>query len=466
MSLRFGTDGVRGVAGVDLTAELVLALGRAAATVLGRRGQPFVVGRDTRWSGPMLQAAFSAGLASEGVDVVDLGVLPTPAVADTALETAGPAAVISASHNPFSDNGVKLLAAGGRKLTDDEEAAVEAAVEAAMGTARAGPARTAGSGPGSPVGRRLGRLSADPGAAERYCAAAVAALDGRSLGGLPVVIDCAHGAASITAPAIFETAGANLVGVLGADPDGSNINEGSGSTDPAALAALVLESGAAAGLAFDGDADRVIAVDERGQVVDGDRLLALFATDLHEQGRLRGPGVAVTVMSNLGFHRAMAAHGIQVAATPVGDRHILAALEEREWVLGGEQSGHIVFRDLFPHVAPTGDGALSGLLLLDLLVRWGRPLSVAAGAAMEQMPQVLRNVRVAGQRELQEARALWDEVGRVEAELGDAGRVLLRPSGTEPLVRVMVEAPTEAAAAAAADRLVAAVEAALGPGRA
>ena len=452
MSLRFGTDGVRGVAGRELTPELVLALGRAAARVLGVPGRPLVVGRDTRWSGPLLQAAFSAGVAAEGTDVVDLGVLPTPGVAATAAELRAPAAVISASHNPFADNGIKLLAAGGRKLGDDEETTVEAALEAAL---RSG---TDAGAAAALDGRRLGRLRADADAAERYRRRLVASLEGRDLGRVRVALDCGNGASVTTAAAVLGAAGAEVVEVLSDRPDGANINDGCGSTDPTALAASVLAHGAAAGLAFDGDADRVIAVDDRGRIVDGDRLIALFATDLHDRGRLRGDGVAVTVMTNLGFHRAMAAAGIKVATTAVGDRYVLEALEADDWSLGGEQSGHIIFRDL----ATTGDGVLTGLLLLDLLARRGGRLSDMADAAMERLPQVLRNVRVADHTGLGAAAPVWDEVRAVEAELGEEGRVLLRPSGTEKLVRVMVEAPTEDAARRAVERLAGAVVGALG----
>ena len=460
MSLRFGTDGVRGVAGSELTPELVLALGRAAARLLGAPGVPFVVGRDTRLSGPLLQSALSAGVAAEGIDVVDLGVIPTPGVADTALELSAPAAIVSASHNPFGDNGVKLLAPGGRKLTDDQEAAVEAELAAivAAGGRPGGPA----GGPAARSGRDLGRLISDPAAVDRYRTKVLGALQGRSLAGVRVAVDCANGAASVTACAVLEAAGATVVEVLSDTPDGTNINDGCGSTDPRALAASVRRHRADAGLAFDGDADRIIAVDENGEVVDGDRLLALFATDLRERELLAGPAVAVTVMTNLGFHRAMAQAGIDVASTPVGDRYVLEALEANGWSLGGEQSGHIIFRGVFPSLAPTGDGVLTGLVLLDLLSRRREPLSTLAGGAMVRLPQVLRNVRVSDHRGLPGASAVWDEVRSVESDLGGEGRVLLRPSGTEPLVRVMVEAPTEEAAEAAAERLSSVVVEALG----
>ena len=457
MSLRFGTDGVRGVAGTELTTELALALGRAAASVLTEAesgGRPaFLVGRDTRWSGPMLQAAFSAGLASEGVDVIDVGVLPTPGVAAMAAERDVPAAVISASHNPFADNGIKLLAAGGRKLTDAEEGTVEDRLAAAGAASSA-----AGLGIGTVEGARLGRLTTDAGGRAWYCQRVVSALEGRSLEGVRVVIDCANGAASATAGDILAGAGVDVVQVLAATPDGTNINAACGSTDPGALAESVVAHGADAGLAFDGDADRVIAIDNDGHVVDGDRLLALFATDLHSRRRLAGDTVVVTVMTNLGFHHAMRRAGIAVHQTPVGDRYVVEALDANGWSLGGEQSGHLIFRDL----ATTGDGVLSGLLLLDLLARHQRPLAELASEAMVRLPQVLHNVAVRDHLGLVDAPEVWAEVRSIESEFGDTGRVVLRASGTERLVRVMVEATTEAQAAAAVARLVAAVTRALG----
>jgi phosphoglucosamine mutase len=461
VSLRFGTDGVRGEAGAELTPELVLALGRAAARVLARDGAApdratpaFVVGRDTRWSGPMLQAALSAGLAAEGVDVLDLGVLPTPGVAAVAAERGLAAAVISASHNPYPDNGIKLFAVGGRKLSEADEQRVEAELDrlTRTGSSVGGAALALVSGSG------IGRLRSDPDARAWYCERVVAALEGRRLEGVRVVLDCANGAAAATAPDIVAAAGADVVEILAAAPDGCNINAECGSTDPAVLAAAVLAHGADAGLAFDGDADRVIAVDGTGAVVDGDRLLGLFAVDLRQRGRLAGDTVVVTVMTNLGFHLAMAAAGVAVHQTQVGDRHVLEALDEHRWSLGGEQSGHLVFRDL----ATTGDGVLSGLLLLDLMARAQQPLAQLAATVMDRLPQVLRNLSVPDRDALAEAEPVWAEVRAVEAELGDHGRVLLRQSGTEPVVRVMVEAPTEQAANEAADRLVAAVQAALG----
>ena len=286
----------------------------------------------------------------------------------------------------------------------------------------------------------------------------VGALDGRRVDGVRAAIDCANGAASVTAAEILSAAGAELVEVLHAAPDGRNINDGCGSTDPSALARAVVGRRADVGLAFDGDADRVIAVDGNGSVVDGDRLLALFGLDLRRRGRLAGDTIVVTVMTNLGFHLAMADAGIAVHQTPVGDRHVLEALDRNGWSLGGEQSGHLIFRDL----ATTGDGVLSGLLLLDLMARAGRPLDEMAAGVMDRLPQVLRNVELGAGGDLEAADGVWAEVRSVEAALGDHGRVLLRQSGTERVVRVMVEAPTEEAAAGAADRLAKAVRAALG----
>ncbi len=389
MTLRFGTDGVRGVANVDLTPELTVALGRAAARALGV-DRPFVVGRDTRRSGPMLEAALAAGLAAEGADVELAGVLPTPAVAYLAQTGDVPGAVISASHNPFSDNGIKFFARGGRKLTDEIEARVEAELDALL----------AGPPPPGPAGAGVGtvRGSADP--LTGYRDHLEAALEGRRLQGLRVVIDCGHGAASPVAFPVLDRLGAK-VEVRNAEPDGTNINHRSGATHPEGLRAEVVATGAQAGLAFDGDADRLIAVDEKGGLVDGDHLLAIAALDLRERGRLRHNAVVATVMANLGFRRAMAEHGIRMVETPVGDRSVLEAMEAQDLVLGGEQSGHLIFSEL----ATTGDGLLSGLVLLDVMVRSARPLSQLA-SVVTKLPQVLHNVRVASREGLEEAQTL------------------------------------------------------------
>ena len=454
MTPKFGTDGVRGIANAELTPELVLALGRAAARVLG--GPRFLIGRDTRASGPLLQAALSAGLAAEGVDVVDLGVLPTPGVAALSAADQVPAAMISASHNPFSDNGIKLFAAGGRKLAADVESRLEAALALEVGKREGSEGRDEA----APVGAAVGRAFADPAGRERYQRLVLASLRGRRLGGLRVAVDCAHGAAAETAPALLRQAGAEVVAVLGDRPDGTNINDRCGSTDPSSLQAAVVDAEADAGLALDGDADRVIAVDHTGAVVDGDQMIAALALDRMARGALAGGTVVVTVMTNLGFHLAMQEHGVAVHTTPVGDRHVLEALDRGGWSLGGEQSGHVIFRDL----ATTGDGVLTGLQLLDAVVRSGRSLRELSGRAMVRLPQVLRNVRVShpGGLDEPEAAGVWAEVKAVEAAFGDRGRVVLRGSGTEPLIRVMVEAPSHEEAEAAAGRLAEAVAQALG----
>jgi phosphoglucosamine mutase len=437
MTLKFGTDGVRGVANVELTPELALLLGRAAARVLG--GDRWLIGRDTRRSGPVLTAALAAGLATEGVDVVDLGVLPTPGVAHLAAAQGVPAAMISASHNPFGDNGIKVFAAGGRKLADEVEAQLEAELAAlgAQGDPRP-----------RPSGAAVGTIAVDHQAVEayrRHLVEGVVASD--ALRGLKVVIDGAHGAASELAAEVIGALGAT-VHAIHTEPDGVNINEGCGSTHPEDLQAAVVAHGADVGLAFDGDADRVLATDAQGNLVDGDQIIAICAIDLHERGALRDDSVVVTVMTNLGFHQAMAARGIHVVTTAVGDRYVLEALDRDGLALGGEQSGHVIFRDL----ASTGDGMLTGLVLLDVVARAGRPLGELAAEAMVRLPQVLVNVRTA-ERDPNLLDKLAADVAAAEADLGDRGRVLLRASGTEPVVRVMVEAPTHTEAAEVADRL-------------
>jgi phosphoglucosamine mutase len=438
VSLKFGTDGVRGLANQELTPELVCALGRAAARVFGI-DSPFLVGRDTRISGPMLEAALTAGLTSEGAKVVHLGVLPTPGVAALAAAQAAPGAVISASHNPFPDNGIKFFAPGGRKLPDATERELEAVLREVLDTGAEHAVTGAGIG-------RVHEAATD--AVDRYAAAVVESLGGRRLDGMRIVLDCANGAASAVAPGVFRALGAS-VRVLFAEPDGTNINDGCGSTHPAALQSAVVEHGADAGLAFDGDADRVLAVDGAGGLVDGDHLLAICAQDMRDRGRLTDDAVVVTVMTNLGFRLAMREAGIHVEETAVGDRYVLERLEARGWSLGGEQSGHVIFRD----IATTGDGLLTGLQLLDVVHRSGSPLDRLAAGAMTRLPQVLRNLRVADRDALEGASAVWDAVKMAEADLGDTGRVLIRASGTEPLVRVMVEAPTDDLAALVCERL-------------
>ncbi|MGQ0830446.1 MAG: phosphoglucosamine mutase [Microthrixaceae bacterium] len=438
--LKFGTDGVRGVANLDLTPEIVLALGRAAARVLpsGR----FVVGRDTRRSGPLLEAALIAGLTAEGVDVVRLGVAPTPAVAWVAASEGIAGAVISASHNPFEDNGVKLFLPGGTKLDDATEDALESALHGLLRHEITGAPRTGG---------LVGTVLDGADHSRRWVLSVAASIEGRRLEGLRVVVDCANGAGSAFAPDLLRAVGAE-VDVLHDRPDGTNINAGCGSTHTDDLQRAVTARGADVGIALDGDADRAVAVDAAGRIIDGDQIIAITAIDRHHAGTLVDNTVVVTVMTNLGFRIGMADHGITVHEVPVGDRFVLEALAKGGFSLGGEQSGHVIFTDR----ATTGDGLLTALQLFDVVARTGRPLAELADAAMTRLPQVLRNVRV-DRRPEEVVGLLADEVAAAEAELGDHGRVLLRGSGTEPLVRVMVEAPTAGEAEHVADRLVAAV---------
>ncbi len=449
MTLRFGTDGVRGVANTELTPELVLALGRAAARVLdaGRVGR-VVIGRDTRRSGPMLEAALATGFAAEGVDVELLGVVPTPTVAWVSAADGLPGAVISASHNPFADNGIKLFGAGGTKLSDTDEEALEAELDRILHGHDVVEV--------VPSGSKVGQIRPAEGSVSRWAEAVVASVGERRLDGLHVVIDCANGSASSHAAPLLRRLGVE-VEVLHDRPDGRNINDGCGSTHPDDLQEAVRNAGADAGLAFDGDADRVLAVDETGALLDGDQMIAMLAIDRHARGALSGDTVVVTVYSNIGLRLAMAERGIGVVETQVGDRYVLEALDRGGWPLGGEQSGHIVFRDL----ATTGDGILTGIQILDLLLRAGRPLSALAAESMTRFPQVLRNVRVA-EKPGAVVTAVSDDVDRVERDLGERGRVLVRASGTEPMVRVMVEAETAASAEAAVAELVDAVEVAAG----
>ena len=437
---------MRGAANVDLTPELVTSLGRAAARVLGPG--PFVLGRDPRESGPMLEAALTAGLSAEGASVATLGVVPTPAVAWACAHLGVPGAMISASHNPFSDNGIKLFATGGRKLTDAEEQQLEDELDRVVGAPATGAAGT----PGADVGA----VDATPEHLLGWADSVVASLEGRTLAGLRLVVDCANGAASTIAPHVLTALGAELV-VIHADPDGRNINAASGSTYPADLQRAVVDEGADAGIAFDGDADRVLAVDASGELVDGDQIIAICALDLHARGRLQDDTVVITVMSNLGFRLAMDAAGIRVVETNVGDRAVLEALAAGGYTIGGEQSGHVIF----PELATTGDGLLTAVQLLDVVVRTSTPLAALAGA-VKRLPQVLRNVRVRAIG-VDLASLIEADLAKAEGELGDRGRILIRPSGTEPVVRVMVEAPTHEQAEAIANRLVGAVGDALAP---
>jgi phosphoglucosamine mutase len=448
----FGTDGVRGVAGEFLTAELAFALGRAAVSVCGTRSPEVLVVRDTRVSGEMLEAALCAGIAAAGGQALLGGVLPTPA-ASILVRRFGLdlAAVISASHNPFMDNGIKFFDSQGRKLPDEAEEAMEEEVQAwserpVLPVAAAGKASTGDAPP-------AGRVRPIAGALEDY----MRELESRfqpALEGTRVLLDCANGATYRAAPLLFERLGAT-VETLACEPDGLNINAGVGSTHMEAIVERLRNGGHEIGFAFDGDGDRVLAVGADGEVVDGDELIAQIAVGLSRDDKLSGNGVAVTVMTNYGFHQAMRDAGIEVATTDVGDRHVVDALTQRNWVLGGEQSGHIV--DL--RLTPSGDGIAAALLTLEAL--GGGELR--SGSVMKKLPQVLRNVRVADREALQGATAVWEAVTAEAAALEGQGRVLVRPSGTEPVVRVMAEAPTQEDCEAVVARLAEVVERELGP---
>jgi phosphoglucosamine mutase len=425
MARLFGTDGVRGLANRFITAELALDLAVAAAHILSERGAfsghrpKAVVGRDPRASGEFLEAAVSAGLASAGVDVIRLGVLPTPAVAHLTAELGADFAVmLSASHNAAPDNGIKFFARGGHKLADELEDAIEARI---------------GEDWERPVGAGVGRISDLPDGAERYISYLLTHVPNR-LDGLKVVVDEAHGAAYQVSPEVLRRLGAEVI-VIGTEPDGLNINDGCGSTHLESLQAAVVEHGAHAGIAHDGDADRCLAVDASGEVVDGDQIIAVLALALREHGGLAQDTVVTTVMANLGFKLAMEREGIKVIQTAVGDRYVLEAMRENKLTLGGEQSGHVILLD---H-ATTGDGTLTGLHLLARVAETGKALGELAGA-MQRLPQVMINVKDVDKARAGSCAELTAAVAEAEAELGETGRVLLRPSGTEALVRVMVEA--------------------------
>ena len=441
MGRLFGTDGVRGVANRDLTAELGLALGSAAARRLAGPGgrRVAVVGRDPRASGEMLEAAVIAGITSEGVDALRVGVLPTPAVAHlTAAYDADFGVMISASHNPMPDNGIKVFGPGGHKLDDDTEDRIEELLA---------------QGPGlRPTGADIGRVLDAGDALSRYLAH-LAGAAGSALDGLTVVVDCANGAASIAAPRAYAAAGARVV-TINAEPDGVNINDGCGSTHLAPLQAAVAAHRADLGLAHDGDADRCLAVDADGTVVDGDAIMMILAMGMREAGQLASDTLVATVMSNLGLHLAMRDAGITVRTTGVGDRYVLEELRAGDFSLGGEQSGHIVM----PAFGTTGDGILTGLRLMARMAQTRSALAELA-APMQSMPQVLINVEVADKATAAQAPAVQTAVREAEAQLGDTGRILLRPSGTEQIVRVMVEAADEDTARQVAHRVAKSVSA-------
>ncbi|WP_438312202.1 phosphoglucosamine mutase [Streptomyces sp. HUAS TT3] len=452
MGQLFGTDGVRGVANADLTAELALGLSVAAAHVLAEAGTfeghrpTAVVGRDPRASGEFLEAAVVAGLASAGVDVLRVGVLPTPAVAYlTGALGADLGVMLSASHNAMPDNGIKFFARGGHKLADELEDRIEAVYEE----------HRTGAPWDRPTGAGVGRVSDYDEGFDKYVAHLIGVLPNR-LDGLKIVLDEAHGAAARVSPEAFARAGAEIV-TIGAEPDGLNINDGCGSTHLDLLKRAVVEHGADLGIAHDGDADRCLAVDASGAEVDGDQILAVLALAMREAGTLRGNTVVGTVMSNLGFKLAMESEGIQVVQTGVGDRYVLEAMKEHGYALGGEQSGHVIILD---H-ATTGDGTLTGLMLAARIAATGRSLAELAGV-MQRLPQVLINVPDVDKSRVATSGEVAAAVGDAERELGTTGRVLLRPSGTEPLVRVMVEAADIEQARAVAERLADAVKKALG----
>ncbi|MFD3540512.1 phosphoglucosamine mutase [Streptomyces sp. NPDC058662] len=452
MGRLFGTDGVRGVANADLTAELALGLSVAAAHVLAEAGTfaghraTAVVGRDPRASGEFLEAAVVAGLASAGVDVLRVGVLPTPAVAYlTGALGADLGVMLSASHNAMPDNGIKFFARGGHKLADELEDRIESVYQE----------HRTGAPWDRPTGSGVGRISDYTEGFDKYVAHLIGVLPNR-LEGLKIVLDEAHGAAAYVSPEAFTRAGAEVV-TIGAEPDGLNINDGCGSTHLGLLKAAVVEHGADFGIAHDGDADRCLAVDGAGAEIDGDQILAVLALAMREAGQLRGNTVVGTVMSNLGFKLAMEGEGIQVVQTGVGDRYVLESMKEHGYALGGEQSGHVIILD---H-ATTGDGTLTGLLLAARVAATGKSLAELAGV-MQRLPQVLVNVPDVDKSRVATSAELAAAVNEAERELGTTGRVLLRSSGTEPLVRVMVEAADIEQARAVAGRLADVVKSALG----
>ncbi|MEY4655555.1 MAG: hypothetical protein RL523_954 [Actinomycetota bacterium] len=443
MARLFGTDGVRGVAGRDLTVSFAIKLAQAAAIVLaetarneGRRPTA-VIGRDPRISGEYLAAAVASGLASSGVDVFDAGVIPTPATAFlTADIKADFGVMISASHNPAPDNGIKFFAFGGHKLPDEIEDAIEAAMEL--------PAL-------SPIGDQVGKVQRFADAEDRYLVHLLGALP-NTLDGLKIVIDCAHGAASAISPEVFKDSGAKVI-VIGNDPDGFNINAGYGSTNMSALQSAVLENEADLGFAHDGDADRCLAVDHTGAIVDGDQLMVILALALKQRGELARNTLVATVMSNLGLRLAMQQASIELIETKVGDRYVLEQIREGGYSLGGEQSGHIIFS----RFATTGDGILTALLVAAEVKRSGKTLKELAGQ-MTSYPQVLVNVKNVDRSKVDSDQGLKQIVAEATKDLGDSGRVLLRASGTENLVRVMVEASDEGTAHSWADRIARVVE--------
>jgi len=445
--LRFGTDGVRGVALTELTEQYVVDLGCAAATVLSLKH--IVIGRDTRESGLVLQTALARGFAAGGATVELLGVTPTPAIAFAAAQRGCAGAAVTASHNPYADNGVKIFGIGGIKLTDDQERMIETAM--AESGAKSADAQSSV--------ESVAAITDSVAAINDYRNSIESLVPSRAFADIRIVVDCANGAMSDVAPYVLAQLGATVIAIH-CEPNGKNINAECGATYPKVIGEAVRLHQAAIGLAFDGDGDRVIGVDHVGNIVDGDHLLALAAIDMHERKVLDGNGVVVTVMTNAGFHEAMAKHGISVVTTPVGDRSVLIALDENNYSLGGEQSGHIIYRK----DATTGDGLLAGVRLVDLVRRKNVTLQKLAQDAMTSLPQVLINVRVESVAS-DLATQFAQEIAVAERDLNGIGRVLLRASGTEPLVRVMVEAQFEETANSVAQRLAASVIKRLGGSR-
>ncbi len=439
MARLFGTDGVRGVANIDLTADLALRLSVAAAHVLGEAGafsdkRPrAIVGRDTRISGLFLKSAVCAGLASAGVDVVDVDVVPTPGLAHlVASEGFDLGVMLSASHNPMPDNGIKFFQRGGVKLDDDLEDEIERQLDVKWQL---------------PTGAKVGEISYDPELLDKYIAYLAESLEGQSLKGIKVVLDGANGSSAYTAVPAFEAVGAEVIGI-NVNPDGLNINENAGSTHLGGLQKTVVEHEADAGFAMDGDADRCLAVDAQGNVIDGDQIMAILALALKSQGKLHGDTLVATIMSNLGLKLAMKENGIKIDQTKVGDRYVLESMQANGFTLGGEQSGHVIISEY----ANTGDGVLTALHVAEAMVRQGKSLATLAGV-MEKLPQTLVNVPNVDKLRASLDPEITKAVTAANQELGESGRVVLRPSGTEPLVRVMVEAPTQQKADEVAQRL-------------
>ncbi|UTE75208.1 phosphoglucosamine mutase [Rossellomorea marisflavi] len=446
MGKYFGTDGVRGVANSELTPELAFKLGRFGGYVLTKDATrpKILIGRDTRISGHMLEGALVAGLLSIGAEVMRLGVISTPGVSYLTKALGAQAGVmISASHNPVADNGIKFFGPDGFKLSDDQENEIEVLLDATEDTLP------------RPVGGDLGQVSDYFEGGQKYLQYLKQTVD-EDFDGLHIALDCAHGATSSLATHLFADLDADI-STMGASPNGLNINEGVGSTHPETLAEMVKEKGADLGLAFDGDGDRIIAIDENGEIVDGDQIMYICGKFLKSEGRLKQSTVVSTVMSNLGFHKGLEEHGIQSIQTSVGDRYVVEEMKKNNYNLGGEQSGHIIFLDY----NTTGDGLLTGIQLVNIMKITGKSLSELAGE-MKKFPQKLVNVRVTDKHHVTDNAKVSEVISKVEGEMNGNGRILVRPSGTEPLVRVMAEAPTEELCARYVDEIVAVVQAEMG----